>query len=224
MNENKNGLSHVGKSKWIDISIPLRDRMVYGYAKDVPRIQIARYPDKEKPITLWDLKMKSHTGTHIDAPRHFIPDGVTIDEMPLDMMIGPARVIEIKGPEIIKTTDLEPHDIQQGERILFKTENSSKCYITDELVEDYVYLSVEAANYLSDKKVSVVGIDYIAISSLKDWENLFEVHNTLLSSGIWILEAINLSEVEAGSYDLICLPLRLEGGDAGPARAILRPV
>ena len=102
MIENKSGLNHVGKSKWIDISIPLRDRMVYGYAKDVPRIQIVRHPDKDKPITLWEFNMKSHTGTHIDAPRHLIPDGITIDEMPLDVTIGPARVIEIKDPATIK--------------------------------------------------------------------------------------------------------------------------
>jgi arylformamidase len=160
----------------------------------------------------------------VDAPRHFIPGGITIDQMALDAMIGPARVIEIKGPETIKTTELEPYDIRQGERILFKTQNSSRCYTTDEPVKDYVYISSEAAQFLADKKVSVVGIDYIAVSNVNSWENMIGVHETLLGNGIRVLEALNLSGVTAGPCDLICLPLRLEGGDASPARAILRPV
>jgi arylformamidase len=216
--------SRTGKSEWVDISLPLRNKMVYWPVRDVPTIEIVKYPDKDSPITLWELKMKSHTGTHVDAPRHFIPDGATIDEMPLDALIGPARIIEIKDPEVIQPAELEPHDIRPGERILFKTQNSSRCYQTDELVEDYISFSIEAAHFLADKKVSVVAIDYIAIGNVNDWENLFEVHNILLGNGVWVLEGINLSGVEAGPCELICLPLRLEGGDASPARAIVRPL
>ena len=224
MSENKRDISLVGKSKWIDISIPLRDKMVYWPVRDVPKIEIVKHPDEKSPITLWELTMKSHTGTHVDAPRHFIPGGITIDHMALDAMIGPARVIEIKDPETVKMAELKPYGIRQGERILLKTQNSSKCYKTDELVENYVYISTEAAHYLADKKVSVVGIDYIAVSNVNSWDNMIGVHETLLGNGIWVLEALNLSGVETGLYDLICLPLRLEGGDASPARAILRPL
>jgi arylformamidase len=224
MAEDADGHSHTGKSEWIDISLPLHDKMVYWPVKDAPKIEIVKHPDKNSPITLWELTMKSHTGTHVDAPRHFIPDGATIDEMPLDAIIGPARVIEIKDSEAIRPAELEPYDIQPGERILFKTQNSSKCYKTDELVEDYVNISIEAAHFLADKKISVVGIDYIAIGNLNDWDNLIEVHETLLGKGVWVLEAIDLSKVEAGPCELICLPLRLKGGDASPARAIVRPL
>ena len=138
MDENHNSSEQASKSEWIDISIPLRDKMAYGHPKDAPRIQIAIHPTKDKPITLWNLNMMSHTGTHIDAPRHLIPDGITIDKMPLDVAIGPARVIEIKDPEIVKPEELEPCNIRQGERILLKTRNSSRCYETDELVEDFL--------------------------------------------------------------------------------------
>ena len=220
----EDGPGNTDKMKWIDISLPLHDKMVYWPEKDAPRIRVARHPDESRPITLWEMTMKSHAGTHIDSPRHFIPDGATIDDMPLDALIGPARVIEIKDTESIKPAELDSYDIQPGERILFKTQNSSRCYKTDELVEDYVFLSIEAARYIADKKVSVVGIDYIAVSSIKDWDNMIEVHSTLLGNGVWVLETINLSEVKAGLYELICLPLRLEGGDASPARAIVRPM
>jgi arylformamidase len=224
MDENQNSGEQASKSEWIDISSPLRDKMPYGHPKHAPRIQITIHPTKDKPITLWELNMKSHTGTHIDAPRHLIPDGITIDQMPLDVAIGPARVIEIKDPETVKSEELEPYNIRQGERILLKTRNSSRCYETDELVEDFVHLSLDAAYYLAEKKVAMIGIDYVAISSIADFENTIDIHTTLFKSGVWILEEINLSGVEAGNYDFICLPLRLKNGDAAPARAVLRPL
>jgi arylformamidase len=211
--------------EWIDISWPLQGK-------------IRQLPDKEKPLTqeitmalerskgdmtdLFALNIISHSGTHIDAPLHFIPDGATIDTMPIDAIMGSARIIEIKDPVSVKVEELEPYDIQPGERILFKTENSSKCYHTNEYISDYVYLSTEGAHYLVEKKVSVAGLDYIAISSYEDRDNLVEVHQTLLGAGIWILESINLDGVRPGPCELICLPLRLAGGDAAPARAIVR--
>jgi len=137
--------------------------------------------------------------------------------------MGPARIIEIKDTVSIEPKELEPYNIQAGERILFKTINSSY-YKKGKFVEDYVYVSNEAAHFLKDKKVSVVGIDYFAIGPLKDMENLMEVHKVLLGNGIWIIEAINLSAVKAGRYEIICLPIKIEQGDAAPARAILRPL
>ena len=170
------------------------------------------------------MAIYSHTGTHIDAPRHFLSDGITIDAMPLDTIIGTARIIETKDPESIKTEELVIHDIQPGERILFKTRNSYECYKQEGFVKDYVYISTEAAKYLAERKVSVVGIDYYAIGSFYDTENLKTVHKIFADCGIWVLEAINLSAVKPGVYEIICLPIKLENGDAGPARAIIRPI
>jgi arylformamidase len=212
------------KSEWIDISIPLRNAMVHSPGSAPPRVELIHDVDKGDRAPLWVLTINSHTGTHIDAPRHFRRDGATIDELPLDIMIGPVRVIEIKDTETIKPEELAAHNIQLGERLLFKTINSSKAYQTDEFYEEYVFFTVEAAHLLADKKVKVVGLDYIAVGSNKDRENLFEVHNTLFDSGAWIIEGLNLSAVKAGQYELICLPLRLEHGDACPARAVLRPI
>jgi arylformamidase len=215
------------KSKWVDISYPLSADMVH-MAQDpiAPHIdwiyQPFKQPDRPWPITMAQLNINVHHGTHIDAPRHFFPKGTPIDEMPLDAIIGPARVIKSKATESINPEELEPYNIQPGERILFKTKNSTY-YKLGKYIEDFIYLSTEAAYFLRDKKISVVGMDYFGIVGFSRGD-VIKVHETLLSNGIWIIETINLSAVKAGRYEIICLPLRVKGGDAAPARAILRPL
>jgi arylformamidase len=168
------------------------------------------------------MSLISHAGTHIDAPLHFIRGGASIDEMPLDTAVGAARVIEIKDPVVIRPEELKAHHIRRGERVLLKTQNSHKVYRTDEFVEDYVYLSPDAAMYLAEKQVRLVGFDYISIGSPKDEGTIIRTHQALLSHSVWIIEGLNLSEVEEGNYEMMCLPVRLERGDAGLARAIVR--
>ncbi len=214
----------MAKSEWIDISYPLSKDMIHWPLDPVPPgIDLIYTPTEERPVSMIQMNINTHHGTHIDAPRHFRPDGTTIDEMPLDAIMGPARVIGIKDTVSIKPGELEAHNIQPGERILFKTVNSSY-YKRGKFVEDFVYISNEGARFLLEKKVSVVGLDYLAIGSFKDMENLVEVHNTLVGNGIWVIEALDLSGVEPGDYEIICLPIRIKHGDAGQARAILRPL
>lgn len=217
-------------SEWIDVSWPLRQGMTIFEGENAPEVIAPYNPPTfefvhpEKNVTLLGIKMHTHTGTHIDAPRHFMPEGRTIDKMPVDTIIGPARVLEIEDPVSIKPRELEPFNIQPDERILFKTQNSGKCYKKDGFIKDYVYLSTEAARFLRDKRISVMGIDYIVPGNYYDWENnMIPVHEILLGNGIWLLEGINLADVKPGPCDIICLPLRLENGDAGPARCIVRP-
>jgi arylformamidase len=180
--------------------------------------------DKGDRVTMSRIEMNSHDGTHIDAPLHFFYGGTTIDNMPLDTTVGPARVIEIQDTESIKPAELETYDIQPGERILFKTKNSPAAYATKVITGDYVYISTEAARFLVEKKVRLVGLDYLTIGNFKSPENIKDTHEILLGNGVYVIEGLNLSEVEAGEYELICLPLKLERGDAGPCRAILRPL
>ena len=210
-------------SGWIDISIPLKDKMIHWPTDPVPRIERLKDRDKGDPVSLMELQIIDHVGTHVDAPLHFIPGGKTIDKMPLNATIGRARVIEIKNPKAITLKELAPYNLRRGERILFKTRNSS-LYKTDEFTEDYVYFSTEVAQHLVDKHVRVVGLDYISIGTPQDRDNIRDTHSILLGNGIYVIEGINLSKVKAGRYELICLPLLLERGDAGPARAIVRPV
>jgi arylformamidase len=211
-------------SSWIDISIPFRNKMVHWPSDPVPRVERIKDRDKGDPVTLTEMQWIDHVGTHIDAPLHFIAGGNTIDKMPLNATIGRARVIEIKDPESIKLKELTPYNLRRGERILFKTRNSSRCYKTDEFIEDYVYFSTEVAQHLVDRGVRAVGLDYISIGMYKNRENLHDTHQILLENGVYIIEGINLSKVKAGRYELICLPILLERGDAGSARAILRPI
>lgn len=212
------------KSAWIDISLPIYAGMVGGPNDPRVKIKLVRDPDKGAPVTMAQITMISHTGTHVDSPRHFLIEGTPIDALPVDTFIGPARVIEIKDTDCIKPAELEPYDIQPGERILFKTKNSSWVYDTDTFVTPYVYISNEAAQFLVKKKVRLVGIDYITVGGYVDREDNRVVHLMFLQNGVSILEEVNLKGVKPGRYELLAVPLRLHKGDAAPCRALLRPL
>ncbi len=209
------------KQPWIDISIPVRDAMAH-WPNDPP-VSIRRIHDIEKGATanLSMISMGAHSGTHMDAPLHLIKKGESIDNIPLDTVVGKARVIEIRDAESIKPAELLRHRIQRGERILFKTENSAHVWQKDEFSEDFVFISDAAAEFLVERGVRLIGIDYLSVGSFKYGGSY--VHKTLLGAGIWLIEGLNLSNVAPGKYDLICLPLRIVAGDGAPARAILRP-
>jgi arylformamidase len=216
----------MAESEWIDITVPFPvDRPMPYFPADPQAPSVTRIYDRTRgdPVTMSQININSHNGTHIDAPFHFMAEGTTIDMMPLDTAIGSARVIEIKDPVSIKLEEVEPYDIKEGERILFKTRNSSYAYNTTDFVTDYVYCTNEVAYYLKDKRIRLVGVDYVTIGNQKDLENIKTVHETLLGNGIYIIEMLNLDGVTPGNYEMICLPLRMEKGDAGPCRAIIRP-
>ncbi len=208
--------------QWIDISVLLRNAMVHWPTN--PSVRIERVKDMEQGAgnTLSMISMGVHTGTHMDAPLHFIRQGIGIDKMPLDTTVGRARVIEIQDTESIKPGELIHHRIRRGERILFKTRNSSRGWQTHTFIEDFVYISKEAAHFLAERKVRVVGVDYLSVGGFK--RDGVETHRALLEGGVWIIEGLDLSSVKPGKYDLICLPLKIEQGDGAPARAILRSV
>jgi arylformamidase len=205
---------------WIDVSVPLRSGMVRW--PDNPPVHIERILDMERGdvSNVSTISMGSHTGTHVDSPIHFIRSGMGIDKMPLSATVGPARVIEIHDPELIKPEELRPHRIRRAERILFKTRNSERCWKTNDFVEDFVYLSTDAALFLITRQVQTIGVDYLSIGGYN--KNGAEVHRALLEAGVWIIEGLDLSRVQSGAYELICLPLKIEQGDGAPARAILR--
>ena len=205
---------------WIDISVPLRTGMVH-WPGDSPvnlkRVQSLETGDKSN---LTKIEMGAHTGTHIDAPFHFLPNTATIDLMPPDVTVGPARVIQIEDLKTIQVDELKQHNIQAGERLLFKTQNSDRCWKSDTFVEDFVYLSLEAASFLAHLKVKLVGVDYLSVGGFKT--DGVDIHKALLQQNIWILEGLDLSKVLPGLYELVCLPLKIVAGDGAPARAILK--
>jgi len=205
---------------WIDVSVPLHSGMVHWPDNPPVRIEYMLHMGRGDICNVSTLSMSSHTGTHMDGPFHFLPEGKGLQEMPFHAAIGQARVIEIRDPESIKPGELRPHNIRQGERLLFKTLNSSRCWKTDTFVEDFVYLSQEAARYLASVGVLTVGIDYLSVGGYT--KDGVETHRALLEADIWIIEGLDLSQVPPGTYELICLPLRIDGSDGAPARAILR--
>jgi arylformamidase len=205
---------------WIDISVGLRSGMVH-WPDDPPiEVEFVKQISKGDVDNLSRLSMSVHSATHMDAPLHFIEHGSSIDMMPLSATIGRARVIEIKDTESIKPAELEPHNIQKGERILFKTINSTNYWSSDTFVKDFVYISKEAAQYLADRQIQMVGVDYLSVGGF--YKDGPATHHALLGADIWIIEGLNLSQVQPGEYELICLPIKLIGREGAPARAVLR--
>lgn len=197
----------------------LHDGMVHW--PDNPPVQIGFVlaMNKGAVSNVSKLSMGVHSGTHMDAPLHFFQDGKSIDTMPLETVLGRAQVIEIHDTESIKVAELEPHCIQQGERLLFKTINSTRYWQTDAFEKHFVYLSKETAEYLANARIQTVGVDYLSVGGYcKDGP---ETHHALLCAGIWIIEVNHLAPVAAGDYELICLPMKLIGCEGAPARAIV---
>ncbi len=207
-------------SGWVDVSVGLRDGMVHWPGN--PQVKIERTQDMERGdhCNVSTLSMGSHTGTHIDAPVHFLKGGVGIDRMPFLATNGRARIIEIKNRSVIEPQELVPHRIRRGERILFKTVNSERCWKLKRFVKDFVYLSTEAGQFLVRRGIRTVGVDYLSVGGYR--KNGKEIHRVLLEAGIWIIEGLDLSRVGPGRFNLACLPVKILNGDGAPARAMLQ--
>jgi arylformamidase len=165
------------------------------------------------------LVLGTHTGTHVDAPRHFIDGAPGTDELALDLLLGRARVVEIAKRGGIDAADLEAAGLREDLRVLLKTHNSA-LWNTDRFHEDYTHLAESGARYLVEQGVKVVGIDYLSVERFK--APGAPAHRTLLGAGVIIIEGLNLAEAEPGMYELYCLPLRIAGGDGAPARVVLK--
>jgi arylformamidase len=210
------------RSAWIDVSVPLYSGMIHWPTNPTVEIEPASSIAHGDTANVSQISMGSHTGTHMDPPYHFIASGKTIDEMPLDAGIGYCRVIEIVDPEAITAAELKQFEIRLGERILFKTANSSHDWPARAFAEDYVGVAPDAAQHLVESKVRLVGVDYLSVGPYGDRNP--ETHRALLGAGIWIIEGLNLAALHPGRYELICLPLRIRQGDGAPARAIVRSI
>jgi arylformamidase len=165
------------------------------------------------------LTLGTHTGTHIDAPRHMIEGAPTLDQVPLDALIGPARVVAVETDRAIEARHVDGDALQGSTRILFKTKNST-FWGDPTFRSDFVFLSEAAARALVDAGVRLVGIDYLSIEEYR--KPGAPAHKTLLSAGVVIVEGLDLSSAEPGPYDVYCLPLRVAGADGAPARVLLR--
>jgi arylformamidase len=174
-------------------------------------------------INLSRLSLSSHTGTHVDAPYHFLKKGLTVDKLPMDVLMGPAFIAEVDRLEgnAIQAYDLATlHFPRDTKRLLIKTSNSH--FWEDRLPEferDFVHLAPKTADWLVGRGIELVGVDYLSVEAFGTSE--FRVHRTLLEAGIVIVEGLNLSRVPAGICQLVCLPLKIERGDGAPARVLV---
>lgn len=205
-----------------DITVPIRPGMPT-YEGD-PGVQIEPWSAfaKGDSSNVSVLNFGAHTGTHVDAPAHFIEGANTIDKLALETLIGPARVIEVPNDMLEITAEfLGRCDLQGVERLLFHTRNSA-FWNGDGFRKDFTHLLPEAAEMLTSRGLKLVGIDYLSIEKFHSGHHL--THLTLLRQGVVIVEGLNLSNVPAGDYELICLPLKIAAGagDGAPARAVLR--
>ena len=170
------------------------------------------------------MKFSLHSGTHVDAPSHFIAGGAKVDSLPLESLLGEAQVIEVPADvRIIDRSFVVANCPSRSQRILFKTRNSTFWNNRQEgFREDYVYIDHDAAHWLVETGIKLVGIDYLSVEQFKS--NTFETHHAFLSNGVVILESLDLRGVPSGVYELLCLPLKITGGsgDGAPARVILR--
>ena len=201
----------------LDISVPITTHTVVW--PDDPPVSQRNIGDDDVRVT--EVTMSVHTGTHIDAPAHYLDHGATIDQLALHATMGPCVVLDLThvGPRITPE-HLVRFNLRPGSRVLLRTTNSTRHLWTHkEFAADFAHLTPEAAAYLTTLQVQCIGIDYVSIGGMSDGA---ETHRTLLGAGVWIIEGLDLRAIEPGEYELIALPLRLEGLEAAPARVVLR--
>lgn len=207
-----------------DISTPIRNSMPIWPGDTPVELQQVSSINNGENTNVTQIQMSVHTGTHIDAPRHFINAGKSVDEIPLSKLVGSAFLMEIdQEVDLITAGILESHPhrdmLENHKKVLFKTRNSSEPIKNpNNFYEDYVGIDSSAASYLSQLKLDLVGMDYFSIASFED---LLQPHLILLKNEIVLLEGIQLEHIPEGIYRLYCLPLLIPGCDGAPARAIL---
>jgi arylformamidase len=205
--------------RFYDISVPVRTGgLVYPGNPEIV-IEAQQAISKGAGANVSRITFGSHTGTHVDAAKHFFDDGQTVDEISLERFIGPALVIAVDDSLMsVSARDLESHELGQHTRVLIRTRNSSFLHEPD-FHRDYTYLAPDGAEYLVSRGVQLVGVDYLSIEQFRSGHH--RTHRTLLENSVVIVEGLNLRDIVPREYELVCLPLRLEGLDGAPARAVL---
>ena len=203
-----------------DVSVPIRDGgLVYPGNPEI-HVTLQQSIALGAGSNVSRVDLGSHTGTHVDSERHFFNDGRGVDQLPLDILMGPAKVLEFDDSvKAVTRADLEAHALDGVKRLLLKTRNSG--YLTQDPVfhTDFTYLAPDGAEYLVGLGVALVGVDYLSVEQFHSGHH--RTHLTLLGAGVIIVEGLNLVDVQPGAYQLCCLPIKLSGCDGAPARAVL---
>jgi arylformamidase len=215
--------AHRLSNGWIDVTATLDPATTPVYEGDAPlKFEFSKDMRRGDPLTLSVYSLGAHSGTHIDAPMHFVRDGASIDRVSLGRLIGPARVIDIpEGVQAIDAAELSRHEWRGAQRVIFRTRSSLRGWmVSRDFHRDFTYIAPDAAQLLADAGVQLVGIDYL--SSEQFGALAPRTHQILLGKGIPIVEGLALEGVSGGDYDMIVLPIKVAGHEGAPARAVLR--
>jgi len=203
-----------------DISLPISESLAV-WPKDPPvRITQPSHLERGDNATVSRLDMSAHTGTHVDAPAHFIQGGASVDTLDLNVLVGPALVVEALEANVLSADLLAQLPIPPGtQRVLFHTRNSDRWARGErEFARDLVAISEDGAHWLVERGVRLVGVDHLSVGPFGQTR---PTHRALLGAGVICLEGLNLSRIAPGLYHLVCLPLRIAGIEGAPARAVL---
>ncbi len=203
-----------------DISLPISKSLATWPTHPPIRISQPRHLEKGDHATVSEIRMSAHTGTHIDAPNHFLPKGSGIDSLDLNLLVGVTLVVDATHAEQISASELAGMQIPDNtERVLFRTRNSERWHRNrEEFFEDYVGITYSGAEWLIKHGILLVGIDSLSVATI---DQNVPTHKALLGAGITIVEGLYLKGISPGMYNLVCLPIKLMGLDGAPARAIL---
>jgi arylformamidase len=202
-----------------DATLPLREGMLAFPGDPLFAMEPFLKRAEGDPFDLALLRMCTHTGTHIDPPAHYLDGGATVDMIPLDVLVGPGIVLDMRGRKQIDRAALENACLHARKRVLLKTDNGPALH-EPTFSEDYVSLTEDGAEFLLEQEVVLVGIDYLSIEKYRNPGA--PVHTTLLTAGVLVLEAVDLLNVPPGLCEVYCLPLRIQGADGAPARVVIR--
>jgi arylformamidase len=207
--------------KMHDVTVPMAEGMPTWPGDPGLSVKLFKSMARGDRSNVTELNLGVHTGTHIDAPFHFEPGGAGVDTLPLELLIGRCRVMDASdAAECIDRARLEAADLKGVTRLLFKTRNSHWWKENDRRFHhEFVYLDHAGAEYLIEQGIKLVGIDYLSIEKYKSPDHA--THHALLQNGVIIIEGLNLSEISAGDYELIALPMKLAGADGAPTRVVL---
>lgn len=210
---------------WIDATYPIFVGMPVW--PEQPEIEVSKLSTIDEPgdANVSFLGMSAHTGTHLDAPDHYIDGDDDVSTAPIDLMTGEARVAVILGDGHITEQAVRDYEdrstrIKPGERILFRSRNSDTDWTKKPFTQDYAAIAPDAAKLLVERQVDLVGVDYLSVAPFDDPAT---THRILLHASIWVIEGLDLRVIDEGRYDMIGAPLKIMGSDASPLRVLLRP-
>ena len=210
-------------TEWIDATMPIHPGMPVWPGQPAVELDLLAQLDEPNACDVSVLRTSVHTGTHMDAFSHFLVGGEDIAHMPADRGLGTVRVVAVRGEPHVSADDLEVLDaerrIGRGDKLIFKTRNSDRDWGVEPFDEGYAAIAPDAAGYLADRGVAFVGVDYLSVAPFDDAAS---THHILLQAGVCVVEGIRLQHVEPGEYEMIALPLKIEGSDAAPTRVLLR--